>query len=155
MKYDVIVDCYTDEPSGLGVPPFLSVHSRYIAGSLEDKQRKYYYMTIDDLRYNAGEKHGGDTYNKRIINTTKNKDNVESIMNNAEHIYVVMGCFVKYEYVSAEPPSFSEVENLLKKYDCDKLLFYALGGNELTKENIRRTVPQGLFKEIIFGNTYN
>ena len=28
MKYDVIVDCYTDEPSGLGVPPFLSVHSR-------------------------------------------------------------------------------------------------------------------------------
>ena len=41
MKYDVILDCYTDEPSGLGVPPFLSVHSRYIAGALEEQKRKY------------------------------------------------------------------------------------------------------------------
>lgn len=40
MKYDVIVDCYTDEPSGLGVPPFLSVHSRYIAGALEEQKKK-------------------------------------------------------------------------------------------------------------------
>lgn len=55
MKYDVIVDCYTDEPSGLGVPPFLSVHSRYIAGALEEQKRKYYYLTIDDLRYSNGE----------------------------------------------------------------------------------------------------
>ena len=37
MKYDVIIDCYTDEPSGLGVPPYLSVHSRYIAGVLKNK----------------------------------------------------------------------------------------------------------------------
>ena len=67
MKYDVIVDCYTDEPSGLGVPPFLSVHSRYIAGSLEEQKRKYYYLTIDDLRYSNGEKHNNDSYNKRIL----------------------------------------------------------------------------------------
>ena len=155
MKYDVIVDCYTDEPSGLGVPPFLSVHSRYIAGSLEEQKRKYYYLTIDDLRYSNGEKHNNDSYNKRIINTTKNKDNVLDILNNASNIYVVMGCFVKYEYVSAEPPSFLEVENLLRKYSANKLLFYSLGGNELTRENVRKTVPQGLFDEIIFGNTYN
>ena len=37
----------------------------------------------------------------------------------------------------------------------NKLLFYSLGGNELTRENVRKTVPQGLFDEIIFGNTYN
>ena len=154
MKYDVIVDCYTDEPSGLGVPPFLSVHSRYIAGALEEQKRKYYYLTIDDLRYNNGEKHNKDSYNKRIINTTKNKDNVFDILNNADNIYVVMGCFVKYEYVSAEPPSFLEVEELLRKYSANKLLFYSLGGNELTRENVRKTVPQGLFDEIIFGNTY-
>lgn len=155
MSYDVIVDCYTDEPSGLGVPPFLSVHSRYIAGALEEKGRQYYYLTIDDLRYCNGEKNDSKTYNKRIINTTKNKDNVESILLNAENVYVVMGCFVKYDYVSAEPPTFAEVEELLKKYKQNKLLFYSLGGNELTRENIRRTVPQGLFDEIIFGNTYN
>lgn len=28
---NLIVDCYTDEPSGLGAPPYLSVHSRYLA----------------------------------------------------------------------------------------------------------------------------
>ena len=155
MNYDVIVDCYTDEPSGLGVPPFLSVHSRYIAGALEEKKKKYYYLTIDDLRYNNGEKHDVNTYNKRIINATRNKDNVEKILNNAENIYVVMGCFVKYEYVSAEPPTFNEVDKLLRKYKNNKLLFYSLGGNELTRENIRKTVPQNLFNEIIFGNTYN
>lgn len=73
MKYDVIIDCYTDEPSGLGVPPFLSVHSRYIAGALSEKNIKYYYLTIDDLRYATGEKHFEDSFNKRIINTTINK----------------------------------------------------------------------------------
>lgn len=155
MKYDVIIDCYTDEPSGLGVPPFLSVHSRYIAGALEEKNIKYYYVTIDDLRYDSGERNTGNSYNKRIINTTKNKDSIKTILENANNLYVVMGCFVKYEYVSAEPPTFLEVERLLKNYKSNKLLFYSLGGNELTRENIRKTIPQGLFSDIIFGNTYN
>ena len=68
-----------------------------------------------------------------------------------------MGCFVKYNYVSAEPPSFEEVKNLLEKFNekSNKILFYALGGSKLSKTNIRNTVPQNLFKEIIFGNTYN
>lgn len=155
MDYDVIIDCYTDEPSGLGVPPFLSVHSRYIAGALDQINRKYYYLTIDDLRYNNGEKNANNSYNKRIINATKNKDDVDKILKNAKKMYIVMGCFVKYEYVSAEPPSFNEVNDLLSKYSNKKLLFYSLGGNELKRKNIRRTVPQGLFDEIIFGNTYN
>ena len=155
MNYDVIIDCYTDEPSGLGVPPFLSVHSRYIAGSLKKVNRKYYYLTIDDLRYNNGETNFKDSYNKRIINTTKNKDNVTEIIKNADNMFVVMGCFVKYEYVSAEPPTFTEIEKLLKNYKCKKLLFYSLGGNELTRQNIKKIVPNGLFAEVIFGNTYN
>ena len=155
MKYDVIVDCYTDEPSGLGVPPFLSVHSRYIVGALEEKNIKYYYLTIDDLRYSEGERHLENSFNKRIINTTVNKEMVKEVLSNSQNIYVVMGCFVKYEYVSAEPPTFTEVESLLKPYNNRKLLFYSLGGNELTRENIRKTVPQDLFEEIIFGNTYN
>mgnify|MGYP004510327069 CR=1 FL=1 len=155
MKYDVIIDCYTDEPSGLGVPPFLSVHSRYIAGALTEKNIKYYYLTIDDLRYAHGEKHYKNSFNKRIINTTINKDNVMDILNNSDNIYIVMGCFVKYEYVSAEPPTFVEVEKLLNKIESRKVLFYSLGGNELTRENIRQTVPSGLFDEIVFGNTYN
>ena len=158
MKYDVIIDGYTDEPSGLGVPPFLSVHSRYIAGALSQQKRKYYYLTIDDLRYCDGETHFEKSFNKRILNTTKNKDNVKNILKNANNIYVVMGCFVKYEYVSAEPPTFLEMEKLLNKYslkETNKVLFYSLGGNELTRRHIKKTVPENLFNDIVFGNTYN
>ncbi|MCI9585291.1 MAG: radical SAM protein [Bacilli bacterium] len=158
MDYDVIIDCYTDEPSGLGVPPFLSVHSRYIVGCLGKANVKYYYLTIDDLRYANGETHFENSFNKRILNTTKNKNDVSSIIENAKNIYVVMGCFVKYEYVSAEPPTFSEVEELLHKFsnnDTNKLLFYSLGGSELTRKTVKETVPRNLFNDIIFGNTYN
>jgi len=158
MGYDVIIDCYTDEPSGLGVPPFLSVHSRYIVGCLEQSNTEYYYLTIDDLRYANNERHFENSFNKRILNTTKNKENIKEIIKNAKNIYVVMGCFVKYEYVSAEPPTFNEVEELLNKYSnekTNKLLFYSLGGSELTRKSIRETVPPKLFNEIIFGNTYN
>ena len=42
-----ILDCYTDEPAGLGVPPYLGTYPRYIAGSLDETP---YYITIDDLR---------------------------------------------------------------------------------------------------------
>ncbi|MFR7772270.1 MAG: radical SAM protein [Lachnospiraceae bacterium] len=158
MKYDVIIDCYTDEPSGLGVPPYLSVHSRYIAGALSSENIRYFYLTIDDLRWANGERNYVESYNKRILNKTKNADKTIEILKQANNIYVVMGCFVKYEYVSAEPPTFSEVEKLLNSF-CDsktnKLLFYSLGGSELTRENIRKTVPRDLFDDIIFGNTYN
>lgn len=158
MEYDVIIDGYTDEPSGLGVPPFLSVHSRYIAGALSNIGRKYYYLTIDDLRYCDGETHNEKSFNKRILNVTKNKENVEKILKEAENIYVVMGYFVKYEYVSAEPPTFLEMEKLLNKYslkETNKVLFYSLGGNELTRRHIKKTVPENLFDDIVFGNTYN
>ena len=46
---NLIVDCYTDEPSGLGAPPYLSVHSRYLAGALKFTNQEYEYINIDDL----------------------------------------------------------------------------------------------------------
>ena len=46
MAY-TIIDCYTDEPAGLGVPPYLGTYPRYIAGYLNEEAN---YLTIDDLR---------------------------------------------------------------------------------------------------------
>ena len=46
MTY-TILDCYTDEPAGLGVPPYLGTYPRYIAGYLNED---VHYLTIDDLR---------------------------------------------------------------------------------------------------------
>ena len=42
-----ILDCYTDEPAGLGVPPFVGVWPRYVAGQFE---REPTYLTVDDIR---------------------------------------------------------------------------------------------------------
>ena len=44
-----ILDCYTDEPAGLGVPPYLGTYPRYLYGLLK-QQGEVRYITIDDLR---------------------------------------------------------------------------------------------------------
>ena len=42
-----IIDCYTDEPSGLGVPPFLGTWPREVGGRYRDNP---IYLNIDDIR---------------------------------------------------------------------------------------------------------
>ena len=82
MAY-TILDCYTDEAAGLGVPPYLGTYSRYIAGYLNEE---VYYITIDDLRFYR-------KYNSRIkqpkpsqktdvytYNLTKNHNNISKIL---------------------------------------------------------------------------
>jgi len=48
----LLVDGYNDEPGGLGVPPYIDVYPRYIAGALwlADKGIRVDYVTIDQLR---------------------------------------------------------------------------------------------------------
>ncbi|MEM1605114.1 MAG: radical SAM protein [Fervidicoccaceae archaeon] len=47
-----ILDGYTDEPAGLGVPPYIDVYPRYAAGAIwyHDKQAVIRYFTIDEAR---------------------------------------------------------------------------------------------------------
>ena len=48
-----IVDCYTVEPSGLGVPPYLSGYARQAFGALRGAypDADVLYLTIDDVRW--------------------------------------------------------------------------------------------------------
>jgi len=48
----VIVDGYTDEPAGLGVPPYIDVYPRYVAGAIwyYNRWAKIKYYTIDTVR---------------------------------------------------------------------------------------------------------
>ena len=46
-----ILDCYTDEPAGLGVPPYIGTYPRYIAGAVIEAKNKVFYITIDDIRF--------------------------------------------------------------------------------------------------------
>ena len=157
MLKNLIIDCYTDEPSGLGAPPYLSVHSRYLAGALNLTHQDYEYINIDDLRHAHGENiEINDSYNKRTINHTSAPNEVLEYLNEADIIYVVMGCFVDYNYLSCEPPTFHEVEDLLKSYrNKEIILMYALGSKIVTREELDKTLPKKLFSKVIFGNFYN
>jgi radical SAM superfamily enzyme with C-terminal helix-hairpin-helix motif len=50
----LIIDGYTDEPAGLGVPPYIDVYPRYLAGSVWafDPHAEIIYKTIDSVRGN-------------------------------------------------------------------------------------------------------
>lgn len=49
----VILDCFTVEPSGLGVPPYLSAYVRQAYAALRRARpdAKVKYVTIDDVRW--------------------------------------------------------------------------------------------------------
>jgi radical SAM superfamily enzyme with C-terminal helix-hairpin-helix motif len=48
----VILDGYVDEPTCLGVPPYISPYIRYLAGVLAEHEYHTSYLTIDQLRQN-------------------------------------------------------------------------------------------------------
>ena len=55
MKIDkvLIVDLYTDEPSGLGVSPYIDVYPRYLAGAIwhhKGSSTTVHYVTADEFR---------------------------------------------------------------------------------------------------------
>ena len=125
--HKVIIDCYTDEPSGLGVPPYLGTYPRYLFGLLS-KENKVYYLTIDDIRlwykYNslAPDKSKETKTNIKIYNLTKNHSNVEHILNNANEIIVISGINVPGKYLCALPGTVKEISQYLKNIKCKKIL---------------------------------
>jgi len=50
----LIIDGYSDEPAGLGVPPYIDVYPRYIAGAIwaVNKSTNIVYLTVDEIRRN-------------------------------------------------------------------------------------------------------
>lgn len=52
LRNVLIIDGYNDEPGGLGVPPFIDVYPRLIAGALwlADKSIRVDYVTVDQFR---------------------------------------------------------------------------------------------------------
>lgn len=153
MASDIILDCYTDEPSGFGVPPYLGVHPRYVAGSLSLLGRTYEYLTIDDVRYAQGERDTDPmTSNVRIHNRTTNAPNATQLLLEASVIHVVLGRFTAYQYLSAEPPTVAEVASLLAPYKGRKILYYVLGSHAT---DLADSGPFRVFDTIVTGNSYN
>ena len=113
-----ILDCYTDEPAGLGVPPYLGTYPRYIAGSLEETP---YYITIDDLRNYYKPKKSMQKTNIKTYNLTKNK-NIKEIIQKTSELIIIAGVHTPGKYLSAVPGTLREIINLIKEFNCSKIL---------------------------------
>jgi len=95
MKKVVIIDGYIDEPTCLGVPPYISPYPRYIAGAVKnyDSSIKIFYITIDQLRENKLS---------------------SQIISNANIVILIAGISVPGRYLSGFPISPREIEYIFK-----------------------------------------
>ena len=133
-----ILDGYTDEPTCLGVPPYISPYPRYIAGAIRthNKSIDICYITIDQLR--------------------KNKLYLDLLIK-SDFIIVICGVSVPGRYLSGFPISPKELiyflENLEKpiKILCGPAAKYGFSnyGREKTRYN---NIIRNIFDLIIYGD---
>ena len=90
-----ILDGYLDEPSCLGVPPYLAPHLRYTYGALKEsglKEGEISYLTIDQFRVSEG----------------------MDKLTNADLVIIMAGTTVPGKYLGGRPISIKEIEALAK-----------------------------------------
>jgi len=91
-----ILDGYVDEPTCLGVPPYISPYPRYIAGAIWsfDKTAKIFYFTIDQIR----------------------KDRLSlDVLSKSDLIVVIAGVSVPGRYLAGFPASPNELISILSQ----------------------------------------
>jgi len=112
-----ILDGYVDEPSCLGVPPYISPYVRYAAGAIKDGGHDYQYITIDQWR--KGHEIKGDI------------------------LLIITGAVVPGRYLRGMPISFNEFHKITSTFRGIKILGGAAasygigqgGGKEPRKSN--------------------
>ncbi len=96
-----LIDGYLDEPSCLGVPPYISPHIRYLYGALLDAGiygQNITYYTADSLRDNC---------------RFRGKENYSSTgLEDFDLVLVLAGTTVPGNYLSGQPLSLAEIQDL-------------------------------------------
>ncbi|MBC7112982.1 MAG: radical SAM protein [Candidatus Methanomethyliales bacterium] len=90
----LIIDGYTDEPAGLGVPPYIDVYPRYLAGSIWafDPHAEVIYKTIDSVRGNL--------------------DQLKEISSSCDLSVLIAGVTVPGKYLSGAPATIKDALRL-------------------------------------------
>jgi radical SAM superfamily enzyme with C-terminal helix-hairpin-helix motif len=86
-----ILDGYVDEPSCLGVPPYISPYPRYIYGMLKKLGSQPLYTTIDEIRRNY---------------------KLKKSLYDFDLVIVIAGAIVPGKYVGGRPLGFDELRSL-------------------------------------------
>ncbi len=89
-----ILDGYNDEPAGLGVPPYMDIYPRYVAGAfwLKEKDAIIKYYTIDMVRKNWREFY----------------QNAE----NSDYTIIIAGVVVPGKYLGGKPITPQEIMDI-------------------------------------------
>jgi len=151
-----ILDCYTDEPAGLGVPPYIGTYPRYVAGAVLETKNQVFYLTIDDLRKHKVQKQNKKIKepkktNIKIKNLSKNFNQIEQILKKTKILIIICGIHTPGKYLSALPGTIAEVSALVKDLKCFKILSgpAAHSGSGLYGGKLAAKIPQGIFDLII------
>ena len=88
----VILDGYFDEPAGLGVPPYIDVYPRYVAGAIWsiEKNAEICYFTVDQVRQNT--------------------EKFLKLANNCDLVIFLCGVLVPGKYLGGEPIKPHEIK---------------------------------------------
>jgi len=97
----ILLDGYVDEPSCLGVPPFISPYVRYMAGSIKDSDNDFTYLTIDEYRKNSPKK---------------------KVLQKGGLLIIIGGAIVPGKYLRGTPASISEIKNIAEDFKGTKIL---------------------------------
>ncbi|MEM3444620.1 MAG: radical SAM protein [Thermoplasmata archaeon] len=96
-----IVDCYVDEPSVLGVPPYISPYPRYAWGAVVSAGHEPIPATVD---------------------TWRNGERVWEKVRRAEMVYFVGGAIVPGKYLRTMPASMEEILKMAGEVEGEKIL---------------------------------
>lgn len=122
-----ILDCYTDEPAGLGVPPFVGVWPRYVAGLHPDEP---VYLTIDDLRLIRYIEHVREVVidppvgrtHIEVLNHTRSPNEIRRVLEGLDELVIVAGVQTPGKYLSARPGTLRELHKLLAPFRVRRVL---------------------------------
>jgi radical SAM superfamily enzyme with C-terminal helix-hairpin-helix motif len=149
----VILDCYTDEASGLGVPPYLGTYPRYLFGRLKSVGDDVKYITIDDLRlhthFDGVVKEVSVKQKTNIFTYNLTTNNANDVIAGCDKLIVILGVHVPGKYLSAHPGTLKEVIKLIKNYKCEKVLSGpALFGTQLEGGKFFEKQDLSIFNEV-------
>jgi radical SAM superfamily enzyme with C-terminal helix-hairpin-helix motif len=150
MSY-TILDCYTDEAAGLGVPPYLGTYPRYIYGMLKNEgNSNINYLTIDDLRsLTSVKKKRVIKTNIKTYNVTRSISDVKKVLSETETLIIILGVHVPGKYLSALPGTLKEVQETVKNLNCKKILTGpVLYGTQLEGGKFFEKINKEIFDEI-------
>lgn len=111
-----LIDCYTDEPAGLGVMPTVGTYPRYLFGAALLAGAEPRYLTIDDLRVAVRQPRPLEEQvqtNIRMRNTTHTGADTHAILSSSDVVFVIAGVHTPGTYLSAYPGTTKEVSSLL------------------------------------------